>query len=304
MEFNTAAQLLEVCRSSGITIGEAMLRREAAVFGVRRSDAVVQMAKRWGIMRDSAHGAIDVPQRSVGALIGGEAKKITDRRKTASPVCGRIMSKAAAYAVGMLEVSASMQLIVASPTAGSSGVVPGALLAVQEEFGIADDDVVMALFNTAAIGLVIMGNATVAGAQGGCQAEVGSASAMAASAITELFGGTPEQCLGAASSALSNVLGLVCDPIAGFVEVPCQKRNAMGAANALVCAEMALSGVEEIVPLDEMVEAMFRVGKRMPEELRETAQGGVAATATGKRLAAKRASLPDDNVLPALFSGV
>ena len=174
-----------------------------------------------------------------------------------------------------------MGTIVASPTAGASGVIPGLLLALQEEFNLSDECVLNGLFNSSAIGYLLMRNASVSGAEAGCQAEVGSASAMAASAAVEMMGGTPEQCMYAASTALQNLLGLVCDPVAGLVEVPCQSRNGIGATNALICAEMALAGISNIIPLDEMIECMYSVGKNMPSELRETALGGCAKTPTG-----------------------
>ena len=180
-----------------------------------------------------------------------------------------------------------MCLIVAAPTAGSSGVVPGVLLALQEEFHLSDEEITNALFNAGAVGYLAMRNATVAGAVGGCQAEVGVASAMAASAAVELMGGTPEQCLFAASTVLMNMLGLVCDPVGGLVECPCQSRNAAGAANALTAAEMALSGIRQPIPFDEMLAAMYSVGKKLPYELRETALGGCAATPSGCAFACK-----------------
>ena len=174
-----------------------------------------------------------------------------------------------------------MGLIVAAPTAGSSGVVPGVLLALQDEFNLSDEEITNALFNAGAVGYLAMRNATVAGAVGGCQAEVGVASAMAASAAVELMGGTPGQCLSAASTVLMNMLGLVCDPVGGLVECPCQSRNASGAANALTAAEMALSCIRQPIPFDEMLAAMYSVGKKLPYELRETALGGCAATPYG-----------------------
>ena len=174
-----------------------------------------------------------------------------------------------------------MGLIVAAPTAGSSGIVPGLLLALQEEYHFSDSQILDALFNAGAIGYLAMRNATVAGAVGGCQAEVGVASAMAASAAVELMGGSPVQCLEAASTVLMNMLGLVCDPIGGLVECPCQGRNAAGAANALTAAEIALSGVRQLIPFDEMLDAMYAVGRRLPQELRETAMGGCAVTPSG-----------------------
>ena len=173
-------------------------------------------------------------------------------------------------------VNASMGLIVAAPTAGSSGVIPGVLCAAQEEYNMEDAVIIQALYTAAAVGYLITRNATTAGAEGGCQAEVGSASAMAAAAMTQLMGGTPSQCLDAASFALINILGLVCDPVGGLVEIPCQNRNAIGASNALISAEIALSGIQSVVPIDEAIEVMYRVGRSLPVTLRETSQGGTA----------------------------
>ena len=183
--------------------------------------------------------------------------------------------------MAVLEVNASMGLIVAAPTAGSSGVVPGVLMALKEEKGLSDEILYKGLLNAGAVGYLLMRNASVSGAEAGCQAEVGAASAMAASAVVEIMGGTPEQCLAAASLSISNLLGLVCDPIAGLVESPCQSRNAVGVANAITSAELALAGVIHPIPFDEMAEAMYRVGKSLPFELRETAMGGCAGTPTG-----------------------
>lgn len=222
--------------------------------------------------------------KSIGGLIGGEAKKVNDHGKTTSCVCGSMLSKAISYSMAVLEVNASMGLIVAAPTAGSSGVVPGVLLAMQDEHGLSDEKLYQGLLNASAIGYLLMRNASVSGAEAGCQAEVGAASAMSASAIVEMMGGTPHMCLTAASLALSNLLGLVCDPIAGLVESPCQSRNAIGVANAITSAELALSGISHPIPFDEMAEAMFRVGKSLPFELRETAMGGCAGTPTGCKL--------------------
>ena len=188
-----------------------------------------------------------------------------------------MMARAAAIAMGTLEVNASMGLIVAAPTAGSCGVLPGALLAQAEEFGFSDEELIDALLAASAVGYLIARNATIAGAQGGCQAEVGSASAMAAAAVVQLHGGTPRQSLAAAGIALVGLMGLVCDPIGGLVESPCQGRNATGAAQALVAAEEALAGIGAPAPLDEGIAAMYAVGRALPRELRETALGGIAA---------------------------
>ena len=235
-------------------------------------------------MKEGVHEPLQNPKKSMGGLIGGEAKLVADHETKEGSVCGTVLSRAIAYSMAVLEVNASMGLIVAAPTAGSSGVLPGVLLAVRDTKGLSDEILYKGLLNASAIGYILMRNASVSGAEAGCQAEVGAASAMAASAVVEMMGGTPKMCLSAASTALSNLLGMVCDPIAGLVEAPCQSRNAVGVANAITCAELALSGVENVIPFDEMAEAMYRVGKSLPFELRETAMGGCAGTPTGCRL--------------------
>ena len=234
------------------------------------------MARVLEIMKDAAFSPIEKPVRSMGGLIGGEAKKLSLHQTSGKSICGNLLDDAITYAMATLETNASMGLIVASPTAGSAGIVPGLLLAVQKHYHFSDEQIQQALFNAGAIGYLAMRNATVAGAVGGCQAETGIAAAMAASAATELLGGTPKQCTYAASTVLMNMLGLVCDPVGGLVEYPCQNRNATGVANALVAAEMALAGITQLIPLDEMINVMYTVGKKLPAELRETALGGCA----------------------------
>lgn len=287
MNFTTAKELLAICEEKAIPISQAMIDREVIDLEKDPQEIDKSMHRAFEIMREAVNTALTQEVKSMGGLIGGEAAKINRRRLTEAPVCGTIVSKAISYAMGVLEVNASMGLIVAAPTAGSSGVIPGVFLAMQEEFGFSDEDMVCALFNAGAIGYLITRNATVAGAEGGCQAEVGAATAMAASAAVELMGGTPQQCLDAASTAIVNILGLVCDPIAGLVEAPCQKRNAMGASNAMISAEIALSGVRSLLPFDEVVDTMYAVGRSIPYELRETALGGCAASPTGCSLCTK-----------------
>lgn len=284
MNFSSGAALLALCEENKISISEAMIRRETKVIGENRDEAIQRMAHSFEIMKAAVKKSLSEKIETVGGLIGGEASRVYTHSQKGKSVCGSMMARAVAYSLGVPEVNASMGLIVAAPTAGSSGVIPGSFLAVQEEFGFTDGQMIDALFNAGAVGYLFMRNATVAGAEGGCQAEVGVASAMAASGITQLMGGTPEQCLHAASIATGNILGLVCDPIAGLVETPCQPRNAIGTSNALICAEMALSGVTNPIPFDEMVTALYRVGRSLPIELRETAQGGCAATPTGCKL--------------------
>ncbi|MDF2586223.1 MAG: L-serine dehydratase, iron-sulfur-dependent, alpha subunit [Anaerocolumna sp.] len=278
MDFKTGEALLKICEEQNISISDAMKNREIYYLESDQDEVYSKMEHAWNIMKNSAKQALKGDVKSMGGLIGGESQRINKRRiGDDTPVCGTLMSKAISYAMGVLEVNSSMGLIVAAPTAGSSGVIPGAFLALQEEMNLSDDVMIQALFNAGAVGYLIAYNATIAGAEGGCQAEVGSASAMAASAITEIMGGSPKQCLSAATSAIGNLLGLVCDPIGGLVEAPCQQRNAMGVSNALICSEIALSGIRNIVPFDEVVEVMYNVGRSMPHELRETAKGGLAA---------------------------
>lgn len=277
MEFTNAAELLALCEKEEIGLGEAMLRRETALTGAGREEIRERMARSLLIMREAAATALAAPQKTMGGLIGGEAMALDARRKTASPVCGPLMARAIAIAMGTLEVNASMGLIVAAPTAGSCGVLPGALLSQAEAFGFGEEQLLDALLSAGAVGYLIARNATVAGAEGGCQAEVGTASAMAAAAVTGLHGGSPQQALWAAGTALVNLMGLVCDPIGGLVESPCQSRNAIGVTGALVAAETALAGIPAPAPLDEIIAAMYAVGRSLPGELRETALGGIAA---------------------------
>jgi L-serine dehydratase len=195
-------------------------------------------------------------------------------------------------AVATNEVNAAMGTICATPTAGSAGVVPGTLFAVKEKLNPTREEMIAFLFTAGAFGFVVANNASISGAAGGCQAEVGSASGMAAAAIVEMAGGSPEQCAEAMAITLKNMLGLVCDPVAGLVEVPCVKRNAMGAANAMVAADMALAGITSRIPCDEVIDAMYKIGLSMPTALKETAQGGLAATPTGRELEAKIFGIP------------
>ena len=285
MDFKNALELLEVCRRTDLKISAVMLQRECDETECSAENVRKRMRTALEIMRSSVQSPITEPRKSMGGLIGGEAAKLDRHRKAG--LCGALLSRAVCYAMGVLEVNASMGLIVAAPTAGSSGVVPGLLLAMQDEYGFSDDAIIDALFNASAVGYLAMRNATIAGAVGGCQAEIGVASAMAASAAVELMDGTPKQSLDAAGTVLMNMLGLVCDPVGGLVEYPCQSRNASGVANALIAADMALAGIEQLIPFDEMLDAMYKVGKKLPPELRETALGGCAATPTGCKICGK-----------------
>ena len=285
--FTSGAELVQKCKDLNMTIGQICIAREVELTGLSETEIREKMAVSLDIMKKATERAVTEDIKSVGGLIGGEAKKLDKHRNSQRTVCGGLMNKALAAAMGTMEVNASMGLIVAAPTAGSCGILPGAIVTIGKEYGFSDDEMIDALFAASAIGAIITRNATVAGAEGGCQAETGAAAAMAAAGVVEMMGGSPEQAVHAASHCLQNVMGLVCDPIAGLVEVPCQGRNAIGVANALISAELCLAGILNIIPFDETVAAMYKVGKTLPMELRETALGGVAATCTGCSLTNK-----------------
>ena len=287
MDFKNGKELLKLCQTHRLPISEVMKLRECELGETTDELICARMKRVLEIMKEAAFSPILSPKKSMGGLIGGEARLLSEHRAKGENIGGGVLDLGIAYAMAVLEVNASMGLIVAAPTAGSSGIVPGLLLALKEEYHICDDRIVDVLFNAGAVGYLAMRNATVAGAVGGCQAEVGVASAMAASAAVELMGGSPSQCLDAASTVLMNMLGLVCDPISGLVECPCQGRNAAGVANALVAAELALSHVRQLIPFDEMLEVMYSVGRRLPPELRETAMGGCATAPSACGLCGK-----------------
>lgn len=274
VDFKNARELLDLCEKNNCRISDIMYQREVYQSGLSRQEIHSRMKKAWEIMEESASAPIASPRKSIGGLIGGESKLLNLQLQAGKNICGNVVSRGIMHAMAVLEVNTSMGLIVAAPTAGSAGILPGVLLALKEEYDFSEDQILDAMFHAGAIGYLAMRNATIAGAVGGCQAEVGVASAMAASAATELMGGTPSQCLSAGSTVLMNMLGLVCDPVGGLVEYPCQMRNASGVSNALIAAELALAGVPQLIPFDEMLESMYTVGRALPRELRETAMGG------------------------------
>lgn len=299
MDFQNGKELLLLCDKEKITIAQAMKYREIEVMerkqkarasakisrnegdvlkdrNVYRNGIEEKMKKALEIMRNSAYEPLEKEMKSMGGLIGGEAKKLARGKAAGLDICGELITKAIIFAHGVIEVNASMGVIVAAPTAGSSGVLPGVLFALQEKFGLEDEILLQGMYTAGAVGYLLMRNGSVSGAQAGCQAEVGSASAMAAAAVVEMFGGTPEQALSGATGAISNFLGLICDPIGGLVENPCQNRNAAGAVNALINAQQALAGIGQRIPFDEMIQVMVNVGRSMPFELKESALGGCA----------------------------
>ena len=283
--FTSGEELLSICREARIPISEAAVRMELAREEMDRSGIMNEMRIDLEVMRESIREGLEEQQTSITGLMGEDADKLM--AFTDNAVMGREMTRIVASAMAVTEVNASMGRIVAAPTAGASGILPAVLIQYGDAHDLGEDKLIAGLCNAGAIGIIIARNASIAGASGGCQAETGTAAAMAASALTELRGGTPEMCLHAAAIALKNVMGLVCDPVAGLVECPCIKRNAIGAANAVLCSDMVMAGIESIIPFDEVVMAMRNVGRLMHPDLRETARGGIAATPTAQRIAAK-----------------
>jgi L-serine dehydratase len=284
MAYASFADLLAAAHAAG-SLGEAVVALEVEESGVSREEVLGRLEDSLSVMEEAVARGLAGDARSRSGMTGGDAKRVAER---GPGLAGETFAEAVAGALAVAEVNAAMGRIVAAPTGGASGVLPGVLLAAASRLAAPREDVVLALAAAGGIGAVIAAKATLSGAAGGCQAEVGSAGAMAAAAAVELAGGTPEQAGHAASIALQGQMGLVCDPIGGLVEVPCVARNATGAAVALAACEMALSGVTFPVPLDEVVAAMGSVGRSLPPTLRETALGGLATTPTGKRLASER----------------
>lgn len=282
--FNKGEELLKICNEKNKTISEITLEKEMLDSDISYDDLINKMKETLSVMKNSATSALDKEIISVSGLTGGDSKKVEDYKNSGKTLSGDLVISAMAKALSTSEVNASMGKVVAAPTAGASGIMPSALLSAQEKLNLTDEQIIMGLFTAAGVGEIIAKNATVSGAEGGCQAECGVAAAMAAAAIVEMAGGSPESALDAASFALINIMGLVCDPIAGLVEYPCSLRNASGVVNAFISSDLALAGVNSLVPFDEVVDAMYKVGKSLPESLRETALGGLAATPTGEAL--------------------
>lgn len=283
MLFKNAAELVEIAEREQIKIAEVMIRQEVEVSGRAREDIIAQMDRNLTVMEQAVERGLN-GVTSVSGLTGGDAVLLQKYIKSGKALSGHTLLDAVSKAVATNEVNAAMGTICATPTAGSAGVVPGTLFAVKDVLNPTREEMIEFLFTSAAFGFIVANNASISGAAGGCQAEVGSASGMAAAAITEMAGGSPSQAAHAMAITLKNMLGLVCDPVAGLVEVPCVKRNAMGASNAMTAADMALAGITSRIPCDEVIDAMYRIGQTMPSALRETAEGGLAATPTGRRL--------------------
>ena len=276
----------ELCREAearGCSISSVVLSDHAAQMEESEQALYDRMAQRLQIMRESVQGGMNPDLRSTSGLSGGDAAKMNAHARNQS-VFGEFFERAMARTLAVSEYNAAMGRIVAAPTAGSCGILPGVVVSMLEDGRCSEQAAVLSLFTAGAFGMVIAALASVSGAQGGCQAECGAASAMAAAALVELRGGTPRQAAHACAMAIKSQLGLVCDPVAGLVEIPCIKRNVSGLAIACTSAEMALAGIESKIPADECIAAMREVGNALPCALRETAQGGLAVTPTGLRL--------------------
>ena len=268
-------------------VWQLMMEYESDSTGATIEEIYNRVAEIYSVMKAAIKNGIDTDIKSVSGLSGGDAKRYNNQIETQASLLSHFQSKAIAYSLATSEHNASMGVIAAAPTAGASGILPGVLVAAQEEFGFDDDTAVKALLTASAIGTVIAIRATISGAQGGCQAECGAGAAMAAAAVIYVTGGTFEECANAATLALKNCLGLVCDPVAGLVEVPCVKRNGMFASIAITAADMTRSGIKSFIPPDEVIDSMYQIGITMPPSLRETSKGGLAVTPTGIE-AAKR----------------
>ena len=286
-DFKNGQELLEVCKKKQCSISEVMKQREIEGTSSTKKEVEDKMRKALAIMKEAVRKPLEDPKPSMSGLIGGEAKQITGYRESGTNVCGTFMNKLIAYSMAVLEVNASMGVIVAAPTAGSCGIIPAVFIAYEQYYKVNEDSIIKALFTASGIGEIVAENASISGAQGGCQAEIGTAAAMAAGGVAYLEGGNGECIANAAALALKNMLGLVCDPVAGLVEVPCIKRNAIGAVNAITAAQMALAGIKSVIPADEVIDAMFQIGCSLPACLRETSQAGLAATPTALKIEKK-----------------
>ena len=285
LSYDSIASLVEAAEKEGKKISEVVLADQAADMGLSEEEVFAKMDHDVDVMIEAVQFGKRKDQKSTSGLTGGEGYKMdVYSTETKGGLSGNIVSRAMMRALSVSGCNASMGRIVATPTAGSCGIMPGCLLTLMEDKGMDRKDVVMSMFTAAAFGMVIAKNACIAGAQGGCQAECGSAAGMTAAAMVELSGGTPSQCADACAVAIANQLGLVCDPVAGLVEIPCVKRNAGGVVIAFSSADIALAGIGSCIPVDECIIAMRNVGNALPASLRETAGGGLAATPTGRRM--------------------
>ncbi len=283
--YDSIEEIVRAAEEAGCRISELVLEEQAVLLEQTPEDLYQRMEHSFEVMCEASSAGQDRDLRSMSGLTGGEGWHMMDyASRMDGGICGTFMTRAMGRALAVSNCNASMGRIVATPTAGSCGILPGCLVSMYEDRGLDKRDAVMACFTAGAFGMVIAKKASIAGAEGGCQAECGSAAGMAAAALTEVMGGTPKMCGDALAIALVSQMGLVCDPVAGLVEIPCIKRNASGVVIAMSSADMALAGIEPRIPVDECIQAMREVGQALPPSLKETAGGGLATTPTGRKL--------------------
>ncbi len=290
MSFKSLSEMLQTTKEMGKEIWEIVLSNEAAEQAVPQVTIFENMRAMYTAMKN-AHDHYDSRAKSFSKMAGGDGEKLKEYRLSGRNICGDFLAEVMETAVKMGESNACMKRIVAAPTAGSCGVLPAVFITYERQRGVCEDTIVKALLISGAIGQVLATNAGISGAEGGCQAEIGSASAMAAGGAVYLEGGTTSQMITASTLALKNMLGLACDPVAGLVEVPCIKRNVSGAVNAIICAQMALAGIESAIPADEVIDSMRRIGRQMSACLKETSEGGLAVTPTAQQIAKRMADM-------------
>ncbi|HDP4556819.1 TPA: L-serine ammonia-lyase, iron-sulfur-dependent, subunit alpha [Staphylococcus aureus] len=295
--FDSIRETIDYAVENNMSFADIMVKEEMELSGKSRDEVRAQMKQNLDVMRDAViKGTTGDGVESVTGYTGHDAAKLRDYNETHHALSGYEMIDAVKGAIATNEVNAAMGIICATPTAGSSGTIPGALFKLEKTHDLTEEQMIDFLFTSALFGRVVANNASVAGATGGCQAEVGSASAMAAAAAVAIFGGSPEASGHAMALAISNLLGLVCDPVAGLVEIPCVMRNAIGSGNALISADLALAGIESRIPVDEVIEAMDKVGRNLPASLREIGLGGLAGTPTGEAIKRKIFGTAEDMV--------
>ncbi len=295
--FDSIRETIDYAVENNMSFADIMVKEEMELSGKSRDEVRAQMKQNLDVMRDAViKGTTGDGVESVTGYTGHDAAKLRDYNESHHALSGYEMIDAVKGAIATNEVNAAMGIICATPTAGSSGTIPGALFKLEKTHNLTEEQMIDFLFTSALFGRVVANNASVAGATGGCQAEVGSASAMAAAAAVAIFGGSPEASGHAMALAISNLLGLVCDPVAGLVEIPCVMRNAIGSGNALISADLALAGIESRIPVDEVIEAMDKVGRNLPASLRETGLGGLAGTPTGEAIKRKIFGTAEDMV--------
>lgn len=284
MDFKSLGPVIEQAMCDQRPVWSYVLAFEMENSGKTSEEIMADLRQALDVMRAAIAQGVESKEMSFSGLTGQESLKVRQFQQQRPSLVGGVAAKALTWGLAVAQVNAAMGKVVAAPTAGSCGIIPGALLAIADEYHLDDEALCHGLLTSAGIGMVVAQRASIAGASGGCQAECGSAAAMAAGAIVEMVGGSPRAVGHAVALALKSIMGLVCDPVAGLVEIPCIKRNGFGAVNALVAAEMAISGVESAIPVDEVIDAMAEVGDRMPSEYKETAKGGLAVTPTGQKM--------------------